>query len=160
MYCKIILDIVEYPTVNKVGGTHLKKFIDLIPAPLWASVQETLPELGYNKEMSLSEAFRVLHGKIPAAEFSTEKRSKAEERLIYEEFLSDQLKIRTRRKYIKRKDAPVFRIAAKAESEALSSLPFQLTDDQLKVYEDIKKDFRAGPRPAGGARSRWRRGRG
>ena len=136
--------IIEYPTINKVGGTHLRKFIDLIPSALWNSVQETLPELNYNKEMSLSEAFRVMHGRIPPAEFSGEKKNKAEERLIYEEFLSDQLKIKTRRKFIKRKDAPKFSITPAAEKKLLSSLSFTLTDDQLKVFEDIKKDLLSG----------------
>ena len=136
--------IIEYPTVNKVGGTHLKKFIDLIPRPLWSDVKETLPELGYNKEMSLAEAFRIMHGRIPPSEFTSERKSKAEERLIYEEFLSDQLKIRTRRKFIKRKDAPVFVVDPKTEKDIIAKLPFTLTDDQVKVYEDIKKDFRSG----------------
>ncbi|MFL5784371.1 MAG: ATP-dependent DNA helicase RecG [Bacteriovoracaceae bacterium] len=136
--------IIEYPTVNKVGGTHLKKFIDLIPSPLWSNVKETLPELGYNKEMNLSEAFRIMHGKVSPAEFSGEKKNKAEERLIYEEFLSDQLKIKTRRKFIKRKDAPKFALDPKKEKELITSLPFTLTDDQLKVFEDIKKDLKSG----------------
>lgn len=136
--------IIEYPTVNKVGGTHLKKFIDLIPSQLWGNVRETLPELGYNKEMTLAEAFRVMHGRIPVAEFSSEKKNKAEERLIYEEFLSDQLKIKTRRKFIKRKDAPVFTIGEEEEKKLIHSLPFQLTDDQLKVFEDVKKDLKSG----------------
>lgn len=136
--------IIEYPTVNKVGGTHLRKFIDLIPTPLWSQVKETLPELGYNKEMTLAEAFRVMHGRISPAEFTGEKKNKAEERLIYEEFLSDQLKIKTRRKFIKRKDAPKFVLDPKKEKELIQSLPFTLTDDQLKVFEDIKKDFNSG----------------
>ncbi len=136
--------IIEYPTVNKVGGTHLKKFIDLIPSSLWADVKETLPELGYNKEMSLSEAFRVMHGRIPASEFSGQKKNQAEERLIYEEFLSDQLKIKTRRKFIKRKDAPKFTIAPEIEKKIIISLPFLLTSDQLKVFEEVKKDLHSG----------------
>jgi ATP-dependent DNA helicase RecG len=136
--------IIEYPTLNKVGGSHLKKFIDLIPSPLWANIKETLPELGYNKEMTLSEAFRIMHGRIPPSEFSGEKKNKAEERLIYEEFLSDQLKIKTRRKFIKRKDAPKFSITTDAQQKLTSSLPFALTDDQLKVFEDIKKDLQSG----------------
>ncbi len=136
--------IIEYPTLNKVGGTHLKKFIDLIPSALWNNVRETLPELGYNKEMTLAEAFRVMHGRIPVAEFSLEKKNRAEERLIYEEFLGDQLKIKTRRKFIKRKDAPVFTINTEEEKKLIHSLPFSLTDDQLSVYEDVKKDLKSG----------------
>lgn len=136
--------IIEYPTVNKVGGTHLRKFIDLIPSPLWSEVRETLPELGYNKEMTLAEAFRIMHGRIPPSEFTGERKSKAEERLIYEEFLSDQLKIKTRRKFIKRKDALRFSLSPAQEKELAASLPFQLTDDQTKVFGEVKKDLISG----------------
>src|SRR5690606_2511675 len=50
--------IIEYPTVNKVAGGHLRKLYDLIPEELWQSIPQTLPELGYDNELTLGEAFR------------------------------------------------------------------------------------------------------
>lgn len=136
--------IIEYPTVNKLPGSTFKKAIDLIPASLWNNVPQLLPELGYDKKLSLGEAFKIIHGKIPPEDFSSKLKDRAEERLIYEEFLIDQLKIQTRRKYIKRKAAPVFKTDAKVATQLKSSLPFKLTDDQEKVFEEILKDFTSG----------------
>ncbi len=136
--------IIEYPTVNKISGTLLRKIIDLIPSPLWNNIPETLPELGYDKKMSLGDAFKILHGKTDPAQFSPDLKESAEERLIYEEFLINQLKIVTRRKYIKRKDAPLMTIEPNRIHALTTHLPFELTEDQHKVFQDIIKDFSSG----------------
>jgi ATP-dependent DNA helicase RecG len=136
--------IIEYPTINKTSGTHLKKVLDLIPKNLWESIPQTLPELGYDSKLSLGEAFKIIHGKIPAEAFSSQKKNAAEERLIYEEFLIDQLKIQTRRKFIKRKDAPKISLEETKVNDLVKHLPFELTSDQLKVFMEIIKDFESG----------------
>jgi ATP-dependent DNA helicase RecG len=136
--------IIEYPTVNKISGIHLQKVLDLIPKSLWENIPETLPELGYDRKLSLGEAFKIIHGKMPIETFDLKKKDAAEERLIYEEFLIDQLKIQTRRKFIKRKDAPVFSLEQNKVNDLVKHLPFELTSDQVKVFEEIVKDFKSG----------------
>src|SRR5690606_26290004 len=136
--------IIEYPTVNKTSGVHLKKVIDLIPGSLWENIPQTIPDLKYDDKLTLGEAFRVIHGRIPVQEFSPVLKDKAEERLIYEEFLIDQLKIQTRRKFIKKKEAPVIGIEETKVSDLIKHLPFELTSDQLKVFNEIKKDLLSG----------------
>lgn len=136
--------ILEYPTVNKTGGNFLKKIFDLIPNYLWENVPETLPELNYNSQMNLSDAFKVIHGKFPVQAFSADLKKIAENRLIYEEFLSDQLKIKTRRKFIKRKSAPVIKTSETETQSLMNTIPFTLTDDQVKVFKDIQKDLASG----------------
>lgn len=136
--------IIEYPTVNKVSGNHLKKVFELIPKSLWETIPQTIPELGYDKAMTLKDAFRIIHGRTPASEFDPKKKDAAEERLIYEEFLVDQLKIQTRRKFIKRKDAPKLNVSATKFKEIVASLPFELTSDQHKVTLDVLKDLDSG----------------
>lgn len=136
--------IIEYPTVNKLPGNTFKKAFELIPNFLWSKVPQTLPELGYDKKLTLGEAFRVIHGKIPPEEFTPKLKDQAEERLIYEEFLIDQLRIQTRRKFIKKKAAPVFKADEKLIKNLKSTLPFTLTEDQEKVFQDILKDFTSG----------------
>lgn len=136
--------IIEYPTVNKISGNYLKKVIDLIPDNLWSSIPETLPELNYNSKMSLGQAFKIIHGRIPTLEFNQQIKDAAEERLIYEEFLIDQLKIQTRRKFIKRKDAPKIELPENKINDLIHHLPFELTPDQIKVFHEILKDFRSG----------------
>lgn len=136
--------IIEYPTVNKVAGTHLRKVIDLIPGHLWENIPETLPELGYSNTLSLGDAFKVIHGRIPPEAFTAQRKDSSEERLIYEEFLIDQLKIQTRRKFIKRKDAPVLSLDDQRITDLVKHLPFELTSDQIKVFMEIIKDFKSG----------------
>ena len=136
--------IIEYPTVNKLPGSTFKKAIELIPYHMWANVPQLLPELGYDTKISLGEAFKIIHGKIAPVEFSAKLKDQAEERLIYEEFLIDQLKIQTRRKFTKRKKAPVFQADTKFLTNLKSTLPFTLTDDQGKVFQEILKDFTSG----------------
>lgn len=136
--------IIEYPTVNKIPGNSFKKAIELIPPTLWSQVPQLLPELGYDKKLTLGEAFRIIHGRIAPEKFEPKLKDQAEERLIYEEFLIDQLKIQTRRKYIKRKAAPLFKISESRLNDLLSSLPFDLTIDQQKVLAEVRKDFLSG----------------
>jgi ATP-dependent DNA helicase RecG len=136
--------IIEYPTINKVAGNHIKKLFELIPLSLWDTVPELLPELKYNEKFTLGEAFKIIHGRSPVESFSQKLKDAAEERLIYEEFLSDQLKIQTRRKYIKRKDAPKFTINESDKLTLLKTLPFELTIDQNKVFQDLLKDLNSG----------------
>ncbi len=136
--------ILEYPTVNKLPGSTFKKAFELIPNEMWKTVPQTLPELGYDKKMSLGEAFRIIHGRIPPEEFTAQLKDEAEERLIYEEFLIDQLRIQTRRKFIKKKAAPVFKTNETLIKNLKSTLPFILTNDQDKVFQDILKDFTTG----------------
>lgn len=136
--------IIEYPTVNKTGGTLIRKLFELIPATLWQSIPQILPELGYDSEMSLGDAMRIIHGRIPPEGFTPKLRDQAETRLIYEEFLEDQLKIQTRRKFIKRKEAPVMEINEKYVSDTTKCLPFLLTDDQQKVFREVCNDLISG----------------
>ena len=136
--------ILEYPTVNKLPGSTFKKAFELIPPALWNTVPQILPELGYDKKMSLGKAFQIIHGRIAPEDFTQKLKDEAEERLIYEEFLIDQLKIQTRRKFIKKKVAPIFKADAKLIKNLKSTLPFTLTSDQDKVFEEILNDFTTG----------------
>lgn len=136
--------LIEYPTINKVSGNYTKKYIEQIPNQLWDNISPTLPQIDYEHVLKLSEAFKILHGRYPVEKFSPDLKSKAEERLAYEEFLQDQLKILTRRKYIKRKDATKFVVPEKILKKYLTELPFALTDDQTKVLHEIIEDLGSG----------------
>lgn len=136
--------LIEYPTINKVSGNYTKKYIEQIPNQLWDNISPTLPQIDYEHVLKLSEAFKILHGRYPVAQFTPDLKSKAEERLAYEEFLQDQLKILTRRKYIKRKDATKFVVPEKILKKYLTELPFSLTEDQTKVLHEIIEDLGSG----------------
>lgn len=136
--------LIEYPTINKVSGNHIKKFIDLIPNKLWESIPQLLPELGYDTNLTLGDAFKIIHGRINLEHFNQQKKEDAELRLIYEEFLIDQIKILTRRKFIKRKDAPILSLPDSKINDLVNHLPFELTQDQHKVLTEIIKDIKSG----------------
>ncbi|MFA7613076.1 MAG: ATP-dependent DNA helicase RecG [Candidatus Caldatribacteriota bacterium] len=136
--------IIEYPTVNKVSGVHLKKVIQTIPDSLWENIPQKLEELGDNSELTLSKAFQVLHGKIRVEEFNQTIKDKAIERLVYEEFLEDQLKILTRRKFLKQKMANKYLVSTQELTELKKTIPFTLTADQDKVLNEIIHDLSLG----------------
>lgn len=136
--------IIEYPTVNKTAGAHIKKVIHSLPAYLWKDIPQKIDELRYNDKMTLGEAFQILHGKTSSEDFTPELKSQAINRLAYEEFLEDQLKIITRRKFLKQKVAPVFSVTASGLKKLTSALPFTLTADQDKVLNQILADLKLG----------------
>ena len=61
--------------------------------------------------------------------------------MIYEEFFEDQLKIYLRRKYFKKPKATKYNISPENFNEALKLYPYELTTDQKKTLEEIKRDF-------------------
>ncbi len=131
---------IQYPTVNTVAGVQVKKFIDKIPKDLWDQIPETLPEslIKKNNFLSLKDSFKVIHAKIKP---NPELEKKAENRLIYEEFFEDQLKIHLRRKYFKKPKASAYTVSDKYFQDFLKLYPYELTPDQAQTLNEIKKDF-------------------
>jgi len=128
---------IQYPTVNTIPGINIKKIIDKIPAKLWSEIEETLPKsiLLKNNFLSLSDSFKVIHGKIKP---TPELEEKTSARLIYEEFFEGQLKIFLRRKYFKKPKAT----DEKYFSKLSTYFPFPFTDDQIKVLSEIRSDLK------------------
>ncbi len=136
--------LIEYPTVNKIAGSFVRKVFDLIPIRLWDEIPETIPALGYDAKLGLGQAFKIIHGKVSPENFTLKLRDAAEERLVYEEFLIDQLKIQARRKFIKRKAAPILSLDDGRVADLVHHLPFELTLDQKKVFDEVVRDLRSG----------------
>lgn len=135
--------LVEYPTVNKVPGSYTAKLFENLPADFWQGLKSDYGTDELN-DLSLSRAFQILHARIPSAQFTKELRSSAEERLAYEEFFVDQLKITTRRRFIKRKVGPNIQPDEETPTAFLKRLPFALTDDQTKSVHQILEDMNTG----------------
>lgn len=135
--------LIEYPTVSKVPGSFTAGLVAKLPPSFWMSIHSPY---GTDEicDMKLAQAFRILHARLPASEASNEHRQLAEERLAYEEFFVDQLKIATRRRFIKKKPGPVIPADAEAQTAFRKLLPFALTEDQDKAVEAILADMRTG----------------
>lgn len=135
--------LVEYPTVNKVPGSYTARLFDYLPDEFWQGLKSDFGTDELN-DLSLSRAFQILHARLPSAEFSKKLRETGEERLAYEEFFVDQLKITTRRRFIKRKVGPKIYPDADTLTAFLKRLPFTLTEDQTKSVQQILADMNTG----------------
>ena len=135
---------IQYPTVNSISGVQIKKIIDKIPVSLWNEIPDPLPPDFIIKKnnnspfMSLSEAFKIIHAKIKPTE---ELLKNAENRLIYEEFFEDQLKIHLRREFYKKPKAQSFAVSKESYLNHLKIFPFTLTADQENTLLEINKDL-------------------
>jgi ATP-dependent DNA helicase RecG len=131
---------IGYPTVNKTKNGTIKKLIDSLPDELWGQVSDLLSEadLSSNSFIKLSESFKVLHGKSSTKEIDFKM---ARDRLIFEEFFYEQTKLFIRRKNFK---SPSALIIQDSNHEISSLFPFEFTEDQSKVFKDIRKDLSSG----------------
>ena len=137
--------IIKYPTINHIPSRTLAGILERIPKHLWDEIPETLPETVMTKRSLLSAAqtFRLLHGIGPLSENPEEQLEKAKERLIYEEFFAEQMKLLIRRKKHRTINAPIFPVTEIDLRDILSLFPFELTPDQKKSFADIIADFRS-----------------
>ncbi|MCX7795637.1 MAG: ATP-dependent DNA helicase RecG [bacterium] len=69
---------------------------------------------------------------------------RARERLAFEEFFLLQLAILRRRMSLLEESAPVIKVSKEVEEKFFKSLPFELTNAQKRVIEDIKRDIASG----------------
>lgn len=137
--------LIEYPTINSVTSTNLKKLITKIPASLIENIKDELPNdiIAKRSLYNLKDCFKLIHGKIDVENFELDY-NKACNRLIYEEFFHDQLKILTRKKIIKGISSPRLLTNSKLLAKYISLFPYQLTDDQNKVIDQIINDYTLG----------------
>lgn len=138
--------LIEYPTIAGVAGKFTKAIIDKLPQEAWESIQDPLPQqvIEKNNLISLSKCFKIIHGKLSPEEWSDEKLEQSKNRLIYQEFFSDQLKILTRKKFLKKKVASIFQIKKDDFNKLQSFFPYQLTGAQIRSIEEIKEDLNSG----------------
>jgi ATP-dependent DNA helicase RecG len=133
--------IIDYPTLNSVPGKYIKSLIDKIPESLWNNSLENIPNTisKHFKLIPLHLALKSLHHKsqeIPEDE--------AKKRLIYEEFIWDQLKVFARKMRNQKLVAKKYLIDEEFIIQAKNKFPYQLTSDQEKSINDIRNDLRQG----------------
>jgi ATP-dependent DNA helicase RecG len=138
--------LIDYPTINGVSGKYLKKLMDKIPMEIWDSISDPLPEdiLNKNNLIALKDCFKSIHGKIDKRNWSKEILNQAKNRLIYHEFFHDQLKILTRKKFLKKKKSAILKINHSKLANLYEKFPYELTGDQKKSIIDIMQDFELG----------------
>ena len=136
---------VQYPTINGVNTSNVKKIIDKIPSVLWQNITDDIPLniIRNRKLISLSNAFHLIHGKREFLDsWNEDEFQRARDRLIYQELFDEQLKISLRKSKIKNKTGVVFDKTLTQEIELL--FPYKLTSDQEKVIKEIAEDTKSG----------------
>lgn len=127
-------------TVRKIFHKNLN---DLLPC-----VEEdprSVREEG-DVKLDLKEAFLYLHKPPLDADVDelNARRSKFHQRVIYDEFFYLQLGLESKRYQAAQKVSYVFPPSQTLLPQALSELPFELTNAQKEVLQDIESDFAKG----------------
>jgi len=135
-----------YPTTAGLPQKKLKMLID--EALESVALSETLP-LTVLSRLSLpgfEESIRFLHDPPPDAERSAldNRTHPAWTRIKFDELLAQQLSMRLHYRNRKGRSAPVFRTQGKLAEALLASLPFELTDAQKRVFDEIARDLASG----------------
>lgn len=135
--------LIEYPTINTVSGKNVQKVIQKIDAEVWARPLSILTaKMEQNLKLcSLNNALLIIHGKKMS---TPEQLESAKNRLIYEEFLENQLKVFARKLKNKKLSAPAVTISQSKQSNLFSIFPYQLTTDQKMVFKHILYDLSSG----------------
>jgi ATP-dependent DNA helicase RecG len=138
--------LISYPTINTVAPHHLKKVMDKIPMAVFETIEEVLPKevIEKNSLLKRSETFKILHGRINPQEWDSDLYKKALDRLVYEEFFIDQIKIDLRRQSRNKTDCPKTIIEDLELTESYKLYPYQLTEDQSLSMKDIAVDLSSG----------------
>jgi ATP-dependent DNA helicase RecG len=131
--------IIKYPTINSVSGKTIENIIDRIPSKLWNSIPESIPTEILEKRSLITNqsAFSTIHGRSK----SIDNLKKSKTRLIYEEFLLEQIRLHFRKKNMTRLPSPVINCSSTEIKNTVSLFPYQLTKGQEEAINDITIDL-------------------
>ncbi len=133
--------LIEYPTLHSVSGRYIKNIIDKIPQEVWDSNIKTSLNciIETTHTANLVESFKVIHGKT-----TSDNTIEAMERIIYQEFFENQIKVLARKLKNKNLIAPIIKFSDEFYNKIIKKFPYTLTDEQLKVIGHVKDDFNSG----------------
>lgn len=138
-----------YSTTEGLKQASLRKMTEQALAVLQnVQVAELLPEQYNPHQYSLKEALALLHRPPPSvsAEVLEKGEHPAQKRLIFEELLAHNLAMQQLRLGVKQQYAEPLSYKTDLKQRFLESLPFQPTNAQKRVTEDIERDL-AQPSP-------------
>ena len=138
-----------YSTTEGLKQASLRKMTKQALAVLQnVQVTELLPEQYNPHQYSLKEALALLHRPPPSvlAEVLEKGEHPAQKRLIFEELLAHNLAMQQLRLGVKQQYAEPLSYNTDLKQRFLESLPFQPTNAQKRVTEDIERDL-AQPSP-------------
>lgn len=138
------------PIYVETEGLNSSKISKLIQFAL-AEIKEWSPEVlpadlvSKLKFIDYKSALTKIHHPEPdLGNLYNEFKSKAHERLIFEEFFWLEMYLASKRSGLKQEKGFAFKNDEKAIEQLKKILPFQLTNAQLKSFSEIKKDLESG----------------
>jgi len=140
-----------YPTTEGLGPKRLAGVIGkaLERLPPDAQLELIPPELcAAHGLTSLRDALLYVHRPPPDAPIGQlmQGRHPAQQRLAFEELLTQHLSLKRMRAAVRRRRAPVLGGAGELRRQLLAGLPFRLTAAQQRVGDEVARDL-AQPRP-------------
>ena len=139
-----------YPVTEGVHQIRMRKLVDqslniVLNAP--EKMKELIPEqslktLGFPDLLS---ALEMIHRPPADGAVMNQDASRAEgrRRLAFEELLAQHLSMRSLRKKIRSHSAKSLKVAKKLSDSLMQSLPFELTNAQVRVITEISCDLQA-----------------
>jgi ATP-dependent DNA helicase RecG len=140
-----------YPTTEGLGVKRLASVVEkaLALLPSAESLELIPPELCAEHGLtSLRDALLYVHRPPPDAHLGQLMLGQhpSQQRLAFEELLTQHLSLRRMREAVRRRRAPALAGDGKLRCQLLHGLPFQLTGAQQRVSEQVAADL-AEPRP-------------
>lgn len=131
-----------YPSTDGLTQPKLRDYVKQALAQYSSDLPELLPAKftnGYELKQALDY---IHHPPVNANMLQLAQGSHpAQQRLIFEELVAHQVSLLTRRAYIQKISAPAFSASKKFAQQLLSSLPFEMTQAQKRVSNEIAKDL-------------------
>lgn len=140
------------PIYSETEGLTSKKFHSMIGAALEAL--EIPKNLGvdiedspdwllkkYNLASYVDSIYHIHFPKAGQGQQFLERNTPYHRRLIFDEFFLLELILASRKKGVQNLEAPQMSLHPQLEAQFLKSLPFELTEAQKKVIDEVKKDL-------------------
>ncbi|MFP5519804.1 MAG: ATP-dependent DNA helicase RecG [Bdellovibrionia bacterium] len=138
-----------YTEIEGLASAKIAKLVQSALANLQDWPTEKFPKWILEQYNLLAKKDALLHLHQPAPERAKELleyKSKAQRRIIFEEFFWLELYLAAKKTGLKKDHAPEINSTSALSQKLIKSLPFALTSAQIRVFEEIKKDLR-GPHP-------------
>lgn len=138
-----------YPTTDGLRQNTLRSLTDQALELLdKAAVTELLPQGLYNNQITLNQALHIIHRPDPSINLDAfdEGKHPAQQRLIMEELLAQNLSMLSVRSKGQQEDALPLATVTNLKQKLLGQLPFTPTGAQQRVVAEIEQDL-AKPHP-------------
>ncbi|ENV31611.1 ATP-dependent DNA helicase RecG [Acinetobacter gerneri] len=132
-----------YPSTDGLTQPKLREYVKQALNQYSDQLPEYLPTK-FSNGFALNEALHYIHEPPVDANMLqlAQGSHPAQQRLIFEELVTHQISLLTRREYIRQISAPAFKPSKTFAKQLLDSLPFKMTGAQKRVSKEIADDLK------------------